>query len=147
MVKTESSSVEKIVDPWQVLDNALKDKWDKTKLTKIFGNPNSKIFFQGSQFESYIYEDSSTGYQAWTYDFDSQDNITSIGYSPTSSGKTMFMDEIRKRWAYLTCFEKNEPVKTVPHVIRNQRYLSCESGKIKAYYSQYEEVQDIVVVK
>jgi hypothetical protein len=58
----------------------------------------------------------------------------------------MFMDELRKHWANLKCFEKTEPSK-IPHVIRNQRYLSCEDGKVKAYYSKFEEVESISVSK
>lgn len=153
VIKKENTPDVKKIDPWLVLENALKENWGKSKLEDKFGKPQEKILFSGSKFESYlyfnkyIYRGEEINSQAWTFDFDDKDMIVTIGYSPTSSGKTMFMDELRKRWANLKCFEKSEPVKTVPHVIRIQKYLSCEGGKIKAYYSKYEEVQDIVVVK
>jgi hypothetical protein len=145
----ETSIAKREIDPWIILDNAIQEQWQKVKLEQVMGKPHESFRFKDNghdsylYFENYEYKGDVVRHQAWTFNFDKDDFITGVSHSP----RRMFMDELRKRWADLKCFEKSERVKTVPHVIRYQKYLSCEGGKIKAYYSNYEEVQDIVVVK
>jgi hypothetical protein len=132
-----------IIDDWFVLDNAMKENWNKIKLEEMMGKPHKLKRYQDNQTESYIYNDSKTQYQEWIISFDPKGFITEIFFNPHP---TIFMDELRKHWADLKCFEKTEPSK-IPHIIRNQRYLSCEGGKLKAYYSKYDEVESISVSK
>jgi hypothetical protein len=136
-----------VVNEMDIAESAVKESWTLDKFKSYIGEPSEVTQFKGNFNTSHIYEDRRTGFQSWSLSIDSKNSVVGLAYFPTSRGKTMFMDELRKRWANLKCFEKIEPVKEIPHVIRNQRYLSCEDGKIKAYYSQYEEVQFISISK
>lgn len=131
------------LDEWLILDNAIKENWNKVKLEQSMGKPHELKKYKDDQTESYIYNDLKTQYQEWVFSFDQKDYVIEIFLNPHP---TMFMDELRKHFANLKCFEKTEPSK-IPHIVKNQRYLSCEDGKVKAYYTKYDEVESISVSK
>lgn len=131
------------IDEWFVLDNAVREEWKKIRLEQVMGKPHELKKYKDDQVDSYVYNDFKTQYQEWIFSFDQNDSVIGIYFNPHP---TLFMGELRKHWANLKCFEKTEPSK-IPHVIRNQRYLSCEDGKFKAYYSKFGEVESILVTK
>jgi hypothetical protein len=148
-VKSEEITLIKKVDAWSILDNVFKEKWNISNLEEVLGKPNEISSTPGNNLKSYLYYDNLTfkgetiRYQSWAFDIDQNNQVSGLYYNPHPR---IFMNEIRKRWANLKCFEKIEPSK-IPHIIKKQRFLSCENGKFKAYYSNYEEVDSILMSK
>lgn len=140
--EVDTKPTEKKIDEWFILENAVKENWNKEKLERVLGKPDKILKFQNSQFDSYRYNELKSGYQRWIFDFNQDNVVIGISHSPTR----MFMDELRKHWVNLKCIEKTKPSK-ISHIIKNQRYLSCEGGKLEAYYSKFDEVESILVSK
>lgn len=81
------------VDEWFVLNNAIRENWNKTRIEQAMGKPNELKKYKGDQVESYIYNDTKTQYQEWIFSFDQNDSVIGIYVNPPP---TMFMDELRK---------------------------------------------------
>ncbi len=75
-----------VIDEWFVIENAIKEKWNKTKLIEILGKPREILHFKGDKQASYIYHDKLTDLQSWAFGFDDNNVISDITYIPTSEG-------------------------------------------------------------
>ena len=129
---------------WNVIENASSKHWTKSKLENEIGiaqkeikNPVKKIHL------ALLYEQNNR--QKWGITLSKDNTVESVTYLPTDSYRSEFtIQKIMNRWRDLNCKKEEKQVLT-PHVIKKERFITCDNGKRIIRYNQYNEVESILV--
>lgn len=129
---------------WDILES-YQASWDGSKVVSLLGPPSETSATRDSGEESWRYYSSETKFQSWAFSLSRGKKVTAVAYFPTSSGKSLYVMDVEKRWASKKCEHKRATVLTAGHHYTEERNLICEGGRIRVPYNRYNEVEGIYV--
>lgn len=131
---------------WDILENFINDDWTQEKLISVKGQPYKKISPTKKQKIAYLYKDTKTGFQDWSFVFTLEGKSQSVSYFPIDENPLLFSDEaIRKKWADLHCEVKWQREK-LADIYKDTKILDCDHGH-RVYYNGRGEVEAVSVDK
>jgi hypothetical protein len=135
-------SNEKKINFWDILEG-YQASWDGAKIVSLLGSPTETAATPDSNQESWRYYSSETKFQSWAFSLSRDKKVIAVAYFPTSSGKSLYIMDVEKRWASKKCEHKKATVLTAGHHYTEERNLICEGGRIRVPYNRYNEVEGI----
>lgn len=129
------------VNFWEVLET-YNSSWDKKQIISKLGEPHEVIEREDESL--WIFNSTKTKFQSWASGVTRDGKISGIAYFPTSSGKSMYIFEVEKRWESQNCIHKKE-TKLIADNFQTNRTLECDNGKKIVEYNRYNEVAGISV--
>lgn len=141
---TKRTFQENINKRWAILEDAITQNWDQSKIVKLLGVPQKKIKDEIKEYWSYY--SSKNGIQEWSISFSLKSKkVTYVGYNPTGLMDAEFtLDKILKRWKKNNCMDKKSDWYAKGHTVYQDNYYLCDGNK-RIYYNRYEEVSWIKI--
>lgn len=129
---------------WNVIENASTKNWTKDKLENEIGVAQEEIKSPTARIHlTLLYEQSNR--QKWGITISKNNIVESVTYLPTDIYRHEFtIEKIMNRWKNLNCKKEEKQILT-PHVIKKERFISCDNGKRIIHYNRYNEVESILV--
>ena len=145
-INTQTPKVDAI-SKWKIIDESVRDSWDRDSLIDKLGKANETEQSTEKSPETWIYYHESTGTQEWAFELNSNGNIVSVTYFPSSDNFQEFrLSEIKKRWGSLSCVDKKDKI-VYPDFVKEISYVSCDNKKRYVEYNRYGEVASISIEK
>ena len=142
-VSTTNTYQEK--DPWLVLENFLKKSLSVDQIVEYLGKPKEIVKAKDGT-SNWIYYDSKTSRQSWAIGIsEANDNINGMSYIPGSSGTKLLVKDLEDRWKNRECTHDKETILIAGHNYSKQKFIKCDSGRIRAKYNRFGEVEGVSV--
>ena len=139
----EKVSVQK-TNFWDILEE-YQSSWDGEKIISLLGSPVDVVSGPNANEKSWLYYSQKTKFQSWVIGITTSNRIRALAYFPTSSGKSLYIMDVEKRWSSKKCEHKKATVLTAGHHYTEERTLICDGGSIKVPYNRYNEVEGIYI--
>lgn len=145
-LKKPNDTIDHLILIWQLLEKAPSEQWYKDKLVSNIGYPKEKIPHpKKKNLTGWIYLNTENSFQEWGITIDKNNIVDSVTYIPSGKYRPEFtIEKIMDRWKDLKCKKEEKQVLT-PHVIKKERFISCDNGKRIIHYNRYNEVESILV--
>lgn len=129
---------------WKVIEDAPSKHWSRSNLENVIGVPNKEMKNPTKKIHlALLYEQDNR--QKWGITMSKHNIVESVTYLPTNIYRHEFtIEKIMDRWKDLNCKKEEKQILT-PHVIKKERFISCDNGKRIIHYNRYNEVESILV--
>lgn len=135
-----SSQLGKVLS-WDIIDGIMLKDWDKEKIEKVIGKPGKSIANNTS-----IYFDQDTKNQNFAIEYNSNQKVTNLSFSPQEHELSEFtLNKIKIHWEEFNCLDKNEQI-VHPDNIETKYWLAC-SNNAKVFYNVRKEVLFLTLKK
>ncbi len=145
-IKKLNDKIDHLMLIWQILEEAPSKQWNKDILVSNMGYPKEKIPHpKKKNLTGWIYFNTENRFQEWGITINKNNIVDSVTYIPSGKYRPEFtIEKIMDRWNNLNCKKEEKQILT-PHVIKKERFISCDSGKRIIHYNRYNEVESIFV--